>query len=149
MCEDPWRTTGDTAMKFCQSHWDALKAAIESRGLGHLVAANGRDAHARVVADLTGKSDVSDFDPLMSAHWMIVSRATQVLGIGIMCAKEDGGEYCPVCELVTATPPPPAGHQYPTNELYFIDGPADAMLADCREMGIDKPAPSVSREPST
>jgi hypothetical protein len=133
-------------MKFCQTHWDALKAAIESRGLGHLIAVNGRDAHARAVADLTGKADVSDFDPLMSAHWMIVSRATQDFGIGIMGVDANGNQYCPACELIKATPQPAPGHRYATNDLYFIDGPADAILAECREMGIDNPARTEGRD---
>ena len=121
-------------MKFCQSHWDALRSAIETRGLNHLIAANGREAHARAVADLKGESDVSDFDPLMSAHWMIVQRATEVLGLAIFC-----GDICPVCELLRVTPPPPEGHRYKTNDEYFIDGPADAVLEDARELGIDTP----------
>jgi hypothetical protein len=124
-------------MKFCQPHWDALRTAVEARGLGHLIAANGRDAVARTVADFAGRADVSDFDPLMSAHWMIAERATQVLGLALYC-----GDLCPVCELLTVTPPPPPGHRYATNDAYFIDGPADAVLARCQELGIATPTPT-------
>lgn len=118
-------------MKFCQPHWDALRAAVESRGLGHLIAANGRDALARTVAELEGRDEPDDFDPLMSAHWMIAGRATDVLGLAIFT-----GDYCPVCELLKVTPPPPEGHRYATNEAYFIDGPADAVLAEAQARGL-------------
>lgn len=129
-------------MKVCMPHWNALRDAVELRGLGYLIAANGRDAHARAVAELQGKGDVSDFDPLMSAHWMIVSRATQVLGLGILSPNPDDpvGNYCPVCELLKVTPPPPEGHRYPTNEAYFIDGPADAVLAMAIDAGLYPPS---------
>lgn len=123
-------------MKFCQPHWDALRTAIESRGLGHLIAANGRDAAARLVAELKGNAEVDDFDPLMSAHNMIVSHAA-IGGPYIMF-----GDYCPVCEFCKHVEPPPEGHRYATNEAYMIDGPADAALEYCRSKGIDK-APTL------
>lgn len=121
-------------MKFCQPHWDRLKTAIESRGLGHLIASNGREAHARTVADLKGESDLSDYDPLMSAHWEIVSAATEYVGLALY-----NGDACPVCEVLKVYPPIPEGHRYASNESYFIDGPADAALEFCRAQGIDKP----------
>lgn len=133
-------------MKFCQPHWDALKSAIESRGLGHLIAANGREAHARAVAELKGEVDVSDFDPLMAAHNRITSQCLDWCGIGLMMTTADGGHLCPLCETLKTYPPIPRGHRYASNESYFIDGPADAILAACVEWGIDKP--TASREPS-
>lgn len=120
----------------CQPHWDALKDAIESRGLGGLIAANARDAHARAVADLEGKSERDDFDPLMDATWMIYGRATRDFGLAMMTVDEQGNQYCPMCELVKHTPQPPEGHRYATNEAYFIDGPADAALAEAKARGL-------------
>ncbi len=121
-------------MKFCQPHWNRLKTAIESRGLGHLIAANGRDAHARAVGELKGENTLSDYDPLMSAHWQISSRAIEILGLGLMT-----GDYCPVCEVLKDYPPIPPGHRYADNESYWIDGPADSALDFCRAQGIDTP----------
>lgn len=118
-------------MRMCQQHWDALRSAIEARGLGHLIAANGGEAVMRMKAELHGKSDLDDFDPLMAAHNLIGERSVHVFGLWIM-----QGALCPVCELLKVTPPPPAGHRYATNELYFIDGPADSVLAFCEEHGI-------------
>lgn len=122
-------------MQFCSDHWTALRTAIEVRGLGHLIAANGRDALARTAAELAGRDEPADYDPLLAAHWMIVGRATQVFGLAAF------GEGCPVCVLLHVTPPPPDGHRYPTNDHYFIDGPADAVLAVCRELGIAEASP--------
>lgn len=126
-------------MKFCQPHWDRLRAAIEARGLNHLVASNGRDAMARAVADIKGESDVSDFDPLMTAHWMIVGKVQESLGLSLYC----GEAICPVCEILKDYPSVPAGFRYKDNESYFIDGPADAVLVMARDLGIDKPEPSL------
>lgn len=111
-------------------HWEALRTAVESRGMGHLIAANGRDAAARMVAEIEGKAGADDFEPLMTAHNMIWSRALSEFGIGIM------GDYCPVCEFIKAYPPPPEGHRYKNNEEYFIDGPADAVLSIATERGL-------------
>lgn len=122
-------------MKMCRPHWDQLRAAVESRGLGHLIAANGREAHARAVAELKGEADpVADFDPLMVAHNMILSHATEGLGLFLFT-----GDYCPVCELLKVYPPIPEGHRYKTNQSYMIDGPADAVLEMAREAGVAIP----------
>lgn len=120
-------------MKFCQPHWNSLRAAIETRGMGHLIAANGRDAHARAVAELHGRAESSDYDPLMAAHNMILSHAMDWLGLGLGLFT---GDYCPVCELLKVYPPIPEGHRYKTNDEYLIDGPADAQLAICRDMKL-------------
>lgn len=121
-------------MKFCQPHWDALREAINARGLGHLVAVNGRDAHARAVAELKGEADVSDFDPLMAAHNMILSRATQDFGLALFT-----GDYCPVCEYLKVYPPPAPDSKWASNDEYFIEGPADAVLEIARELGVATP----------
>lgn len=126
-------------MKFCQSHWDALKGAIESRGLGHLIAANGRDAHARAVAELTGRAELADFDPLLAAHKRITSTCLDWCGISLLMRAKDGDHLCPLCETLKTYPPIPEGHRYKSNESYFIDGPADAILAACEEWGIARP----------
>ena len=126
-------------MKFCAKHWEALRTAITARGLGHTVAANGRDAFARSVAELEGKADLSDFDALMAAHNLILARAMDVFGLWVLRPAEDGQDPCPACDLIREAPPPPAGSKYTTNEEFFIEGPADATLAFAQENGIDKP----------
>lgn len=128
-------------MKFCQPHWDALRAAIDTRGLGHLVSANGRDVHARMVAELEGRAEADDFDPLMAAHNMIVSHVMKGGGLYLLT-----GDYCPVCEFCKHVPPPPDGHRYATNESYMIDGPADAVLEIATHRGL-YPAPQALEVP--
>lgn len=123
----------------CTTHWDALKGAIEVRGMGHLIAANARDAHARAVSEVKGASEVDDFDPLMAATWMIYGRATNDFGLVMMTLDEQGAHRCPLCELLKHTPPPAVGHRYATNEAYFIDGPADATLVEAIARGLASP----------
>lgn len=120
-------------MRFCPQHWDALRSAIDSRGLGPLVAANSRDAVARLKAELDGKDEPDDFDPLMSAHWMIVARATEMGGLYLMT-----GDYCPVCEALKHHPAD-CGIAECTPALvesHWIDGPADEVLRVAREKGL-------------
>lgn len=124
-------------MKFCQPHWDKLRAAVESRGLGHLIAANGRDAHARAVAELQGRSERDDFDPLMAAHWMIVHAVQQRIGLALFF----GEDVCPVCEGIKTNEgvvDPKLGRVYTPEEeeSYWIDGPANAVLDEARRLGF-------------
>jgi hypothetical protein len=64
-----------------------------------------------------------------------------------MFTDEQGGEYCPACELIRVTPPPPEGHRYKTNEEYFIDGPADAVASEAKERGL-LPGGARAEEPT-
>lgn len=59
-------------MRFCMSHWNALRAAIELRGLSGLVPQGGMAATVKQ-ADQLQRREVTreNFDPLMSAHWAI------------------------------------------------------------------------------
>jgi hypothetical protein len=79
-------------MKFCQSHWDKLKSAIEARGLMSKVATSGEQAAAQIAA---GKPD-----PLMAAHNAIVSNALGKVGLELMMPNDDGSDRCPICYLV-------------------------------------------------
>lgn len=55
-------------------------------------------------------------------------------GAVYFCLLRDGhiGDH----ETALRTFPPPEGHRYATNEAYFIDGPADAALAEARARGL-------------
>lgn len=130
-------------MKFCQPHWDKLRVAVmETRGLGHLVASNGRDAMARTIADLKGDADVSDYDPLTSCFWMIHSKAIEFWGFAMLA-----GEDCPIC-ISMRDGVRPADMTATEAESWWIDGPADSVLKYCREKSIDKPfTPAIGSEP--
>lgn len=110
-------------MKFCQPHWGSLRAAIDARGLAPLVAKSGQAAHANLVAELDGSADASNYDPLMSAHWMISGRALELGGLYLL-----NGEYCPLCEVEEHTKPGAAQE--------WIEGCTDSVLAHCRKLGL-------------
>jgi hypothetical protein len=118
-------------MKICQDHWGKLRAAIKERGIDHLVARTGKEAAENMKADLEGRE--RDYDPLMDCHWMITSRAVEHGGLYLMAPKEDGTEYCPICEALLHKPDDISVEQA---EKYWIDGPADAALGLCREKGL-------------
>jgi hypothetical protein len=114
-------------VKFCQPHWDMLRAAIKVRGIDHLGAKTGEAAIADIKAEL--EQTERDYDPLMDCHWMITSRAVKAGGLAVMCSKPDGSQYCPVCEAVAHGAP----------EESWINGPADAALEICRTKGLVPP----------
>ncbi len=123
-------------MKFCQAHWDKLREAVKVRGLWHLVAQNGEQAIENEIAKIEGRADNRNYDPLMSCHWMIVNRALDLGGLYLMT-----GDYCPICESIKHT----VGKLKDENdqpctqegeERYWIDGPADAALKHCQEIGL-------------
>jgi hypothetical protein len=83
-------------MKFCQPHWDDLKAKIEAAGLGTFVAKSGE----KVVDKMLG----GDFEPLMGAHNAILSNAMSAAGLNVMMQNEDGSDRCPLCYLIDNCP---------------------------------------------
>lgn len=61
-------------MRFCQDHWDRMRAAIAERDLNSLIAPDGKTAAMQLVQQAeTGDVTPTDFDPLMHAHWAIVN----------------------------------------------------------------------------
>ena len=86
-------------MKFCQDHWDRLRAAIDERGLSDLVAKGGERAVINLKSELEDGPSIVNFDPLMGAHWAIVNNAMNVLGLAVMAPAENGDGQCPLCLL--------------------------------------------------
>lgn len=85
-------------MRLCQPHWDALKLAIEDRGLMQFVSGSGEKVTDKIVAELGGDRGPDTFDPLMSANMAIWSNALHGGGLYLMGADEAGNQYCPLCE---------------------------------------------------
>lgn len=80
-------------MRFCMPHWNALREAIEKRGLTSLISESGAQAAAKFAREAdTGKSTVDTYDPLMGAHWAIINNLVTSYGPGIFLI--DG---CPMC----------------------------------------------------
>jgi hypothetical protein len=146
-------------MRFCQDHWDRLREAIDARGLTDLVATSGALAAAQQAAQAErGAADVTTFDPLMSAHWGILSNAMSAIQAGggaplyLMAGDQPedpvdlpGGEgktwpRCPLCYLGLAheltctdercTLPRVDGY------AWMLDRAADAALDRARELGL-------------
>ena len=101
---------------------------------------SGRDqgarARSRLAADgqeaLKRALDGND-DPLMKLNWMLTNRALEYLGIGLLAAKPDGGDYCPVCELSTscATSKDPCGKENCADAL--IPSAADFLAKEAAQ----------------
>lgn len=95
-------------MRFCQRHWDALRHAIQARGLGDFIAGSGQEAVEMATRALKGgqPKKKSDYDPLLSAHWMIVNNTMEKLKelgfnpMGVFAEHEEHPEcQCPLCYL--------------------------------------------------
>lgn len=120
-------------MQFCQSHWDSLRTAITERGLARFIAPDGRAAAEEARRQLEGTTNRAQApDPLMQAHWMLVSAATDAMGLEIMnpepcvnCAIAEG--HCPLCEVEAG-----AGRG---SALNWINGCADEIRDRFREQG--------------
>lgn len=115
-------------MRFCQSHWDRLKKAIEDRGLNHLIAKDGKEAMQQAIKQLQGVDDKrKDYDPLMSAHWQIVENAIKAGGLYIMM-----GDICPLCEVDKHQ----AEMQPGNSSDDWIKYASDAQLEYAKSMGL-------------
>jgi hypothetical protein len=118
-------------MQICQIHWDKLRAAIKDRGIDHLGAKNAKQAYDDMEKQVL--SIPSDYDPLMSCNWMIQSKGLKMGGLYIMGQKDDGSHYCPICEAIVHKPD---DAEVQWVEDYWIQGPADAALEECRKLGL-------------
>lgn len=95
-------------MKFCQTHWDALKKAISVRGLMDFVADGGEECVRRQADQVHsgGRITKENYDPLMAAHWAIAGNAMELLNRNGMTAlalmvndPEHPERECPICYL--------------------------------------------------
>jgi len=93
------------SMRFCSDHWAELRTAIEKEGVYHLVARDGRQAVDQMADQLDRqKVTIANYDPLMGAHNMILSRCMDIVGMQIMFADPDGSDRCPICYLKREAP---------------------------------------------
>jgi len=116
-------------MRMCQPHWDQLRKAISDKNLMHLVAKSGEEAIARMITELEDKPDQpSARDPLMEANLSIMSQALDQGGLYLMSPKEDGTDYCPLCEVVV--------HTEIGMDSKWIEGCTDAILQDYKDNAL-------------
>lgn len=117
-------------MRICPEHWEMIRASVRNHGMDALGAKSGEAAMERIVANLQGGKDApSDFDPNMSHHWHWTNNALKAGGLYLMGQKEDGTEYCPICEFVAHCP---GGF----DAKQEIDAISAQMQAWCREQGL-------------
>lgn len=112
-------------MRFCQSHWDALRAAIRDRGLERFVAPTGEEAARRTV---DGTSPRDSFGPLMGAHLAIVHNLADAYGIGMLQT-----EGCPLCLAIERCS---CGDPKTCELQTWIDRAADDARTGAVELGL-------------
>ena len=118
-------------MKLCSDHWTKLRAAIDARGLGSLVAEDGDTARRALVLEMTAGPSIDSFEPLIGAAIAIYHNAVQALGPVVMVDEPDGSERCPLCFLVKAHDEYCIGEGCMVPAGYFeswIDHAADAQV---------------------
>lgn len=131
-------------MRFCKSHWEELQKGIKEAGLFHLVHQSGDAAADAQMRELTGQSTPEDYDPLLSAHWAIVSNSLQLLGLELMIQTEEGDGHCPLCfakqrleeHVQTCTDPKCRADQTLTDLPHWIDHAVNGQLQYAREQGL-------------
>lgn len=122
-------------MNVCQEHWDLLRAAVEVRGMTHLVARSGQEAAADMVAQLEGRSSLDNWDPLMAAHWPLAGKIMERVGLAALAL-----DFCYLCAIQQSydwydkedveRPPEALAPQG------WVDSCMDAMLEYAREQGL-------------
>lgn len=114
-------------MKICETHWSALKQAIDDRGLSGLVSKDGHVAVEKAEGQLQGDVSRDTFDPLMNANFAIWSNGLRAGGLYLMGQKDDGTHYCPICESE-------AHGGQPAD--WWINSAADEQLERARALGL-------------
>jgi len=112
-------------MRFCQPHWQRLKAAIEEKGMMHLAHGSGQKLAASIERQLTGTDSAADFDPLANATWAVYSQFLKNVGLAGM-----DGDVCPLCDV---------DEKGPSTSQNWIDGSTDDQLATARHLGLMPP----------
>lgn len=136
-------------MQMCQSHWDILREEVEEQGLNGMVSANGEIMAMKMQAEISSmgtdeEERIEDFDPLMRAWFMIMSRTLDMVGLYAFTA--DFG--CPICALNSKRTEDGAcscgseecGAKEPGSIPDFVNwikGP-DSCVASIREMCVER-----------
>lgn len=122
-------------MNICQHHWDKLRAAVEERGMSHLVAQSGEQAADDFVAQLEGRSTIKNWDPLMAA-WSNLGR----VGLKRCGLAAFNPDFCFLCEVQksfdqvkTTAEFNPERHR---DADWWIASCMDAMLSYARGQGL-------------
>lgn len=125
-------------MRICKAHWRMCRDAVDSRGMGGLVAKSGEAAMDNMIAEIEGTAKEQDFDPLMSLNWFFSGEAMKNGGLYLMAVdpehpdlKDNDGHYCPICEFEK--------HMQGFDAAEQIGMVADQMAEHCRKEGLIPP----------
>lgn len=113
-------------MKFCIKHWEQLKFTVKEKGMWHLVHKSSEELIDDIKNELDNKEH--QFDPLHTAHIMIITAVLQQGGIYMLMNDENNNERCPLCEIEKQ-----AGEELVKN---WIDGSTNECLNYCKEMNL-------------
>lgn len=91
-------------MKFCDFHWQQLRAAIELRGMAHLVSSDDMAVFKRISEEVEGTSSPETWDPLAAATWTLYGNAVECAGCAVLSPNDDGSERCPLCYGIAQDP---------------------------------------------
>jgi hypothetical protein len=84
-------------MRWCQPHWDGLRAEVDRQGLGEHVGRDGEAVMGKLVASAeAGDVTLESFEPLMAAMLAVNSYVAHAFADGNLLAVY-GLEGCPVC----------------------------------------------------
>lgn len=81
-------------MKFCSTHWDALRTAIDARGLSALIPDSGEQTASNMASSIETGLTIDNFDPLMGAHNAIIGK---LMDNGMSGFMFPGWVQCPIC----------------------------------------------------
>lgn len=114
-------------MRMCKTHWEKLRSALETRGLGAFIAKTDEELKAKF------DKEPPDFEALLGAHNAILSNALNAAGMELMQKEPDGSERCPLCFLKTCPCGDPAcAARYES----WIDHAADDALVEAKRLGL-------------
>lgn len=117
--------------QFCQAHWQALRAAVEATGAGHLISLPQDAPASAVKAALEGYGEqehAKAYDPLLNSAWMILRRALTSFGFKRMQGR------CPVCQAMIEAHRVRLSHK--EIEHFWLQGPAGAAFREAQSRGL-------------
>ena len=127
----------------CQIHWEKLQSALNSRGLNILISKDSKVAVDSFKRFYEGgyKYNKTDFDPLIDAYFKI---SIAVIHLApdpsyLSFTKEDGSQYCPICEVYEHRNDNNVYEEYVTDEEFddfWFEQLANSELEIARNLGL-------------
>lgn len=103
----------------------------------HLVSKANQDALDAPVSKIEGHdARAEEFDPLTAANIMVWNAAVEAGGAYMLQPKEDGAQYCPICEAMGHVSAAPEGSTPSDVEKNWITYPVGYALDIAREKGL-------------